>query len=93
MVAGVGAASGSQSHDAFGDPVTGLGPGPATWSEVVTGLIEVLRRAYGHVEDVPAAVVSAGLALLGTLADSVSPVVAHLDLYLPNVLLGARALG
>ena len=77
--------------EAFGDPVTGLGAGPATWSEVVAGRIEMLRRVYGHVEGVPAAVVPAGLALLGTLADSVSPVVraavAHLDVYLPNVLL------
>ncbi|MGH3889763.1 MAG: phosphotransferase family protein [Pseudonocardiaceae bacterium] len=77
--------------EAFGDPVTGLGAGPATWSEVVAGRTELLGRAYGHVEGVPAALISAGLALLGRLADAVSrvvqPAVAHLDLYLPNVLL------
>jgi Ser/Thr protein kinase RdoA (MazF antagonist) len=75
----------------FGDPVTGLGAGPATWGEVVAGRVEILHRAYVSVDDAPAALVSAGLALLGRLADGVSPVVrpavAHLDVYLSNVLL------
>ena len=77
--------------EGFGDPAMGLGAGPASWGEVVAGRVEILRRAYGTVAEAPAAVVSAGLGLLGPLADGVSavvcPAVAHLDVYLPNVLL------
>jgi aminoglycoside phosphotransferase (APT) family kinase protein len=77
--------------DGFGDPVTGLGSGRATWGEVVAGRVEILRCAYRRLDDAPVAVLSAGLELLGMLADEVSPgvrpAVAHLDIYLPNVLL------
>jgi len=30
----------------FGDPVTGLRPGPRTWSEAVASRVEVLQCAY-----------------------------------------------
>lgn len=76
---------------AFGDPATGLGVGPDAWSAAVAGRIELLRRAYRDIDGVAADPVSAGLVLLGRLADDVSPVVwpavTHLDVYLPNVLL------
>jgi aminoglycoside phosphotransferase (APT) family kinase protein len=75
---------------AFGDPVTGLGAGPGTWSAVIAGRVELLRRSYRSfaVQD---GAIPAGLVLLGGLADDVSPLVrpavSHLDLYLPNILL------
>lgn len=76
---------------AFGDPVTGLGAGPGTWSAVIAGRVESLRRFYRESAAVPDVAVPAGLVLLGGLADDVSPVVrpavSHLDLYLPNILL------
>jgi len=79
---------------AFGDPVSELGLGTGTWSAAVASRVELLTRAYrdhnGESEGVAAGLVSAGLALLGQLADEVSgvvrPAVAHLDVYLPNIL-------
>lgn len=77
--------------EGFGDPVTGLGAGPEAWNTVVGSRVESLRGAYRTVDDVPVALVDAGMTLLCRLADEVSPVVrpavAHLDVYLPNVLL------
>lgn len=77
--------------EAFGNPLSGLGAGPQSWGAVVAGRIEWLRGAYRTVGDVPPAIVDAAMSLLHRLADDVSPVVrpaiAHLDLYLPNVLL------
>ena len=76
---------------AFGEPVTGLGAGPGTWGAVIAGRVESLRRSYRESPAVADSAVTAGLALLGGLADNVSPVVrpavCHLDLYLPNILL------
>lgn len=77
---------------AFGDAVTGLGAGSDSWSATVASRIELLSRAYrDHESDSgTGGLVSAGLSLLGVQADSVSPVVrpavAHLDVYLPNIL-------
>ncbi|KIA61365.1 hypothetical protein FG87_31195 [Nocardia vulneris] len=72
----------------FGDPVSGLGAGPGTWSEVV----EV--RAHSLVEST--VVDSTTARLLGSAADllcglatelaEVRPAAAHLDLFLPNIL-------
>lgn len=76
----------------FGDAVTGLGTGSDSWSAAVASRIELLSRAYrDHEPDSGTGdLVSAGLGLLGALADSVSlvvrPAVAHLDVYLPNIL-------
>lgn len=83
---------------AFGDATTGLHPGPHSWAEVITARTELLRRAYGDrngsVDSAAASVVSAGLALLVRLGDAVShavrPAVAHLDVYLPNILVDAE---
>lgn len=80
---------------AFGDSRTGLGFGAERWDAAVAARIEVLARAYGDQDgalDGPVSgLVASGLALLGQLAGEVSPVVrpavAHLDLYLPNILL------
>lgn len=89
---------------AFGDAVTGLGVGSGSWSAVVASRIELLARAYRDREGArdrgDKGLVSAGLLLLGQLAGEASPVVcpavAHLDVYLPNILVdgegGFRAL-
>uniref|UniRef100_UPI0004750382 phosphotransferase family protein n=1 Tax=Actinoalloteichus spitiensis TaxID=252394 RepID=UPI0004750382 len=78
--------------EGFGDAASGLGTVSATWNTVVTSRVDALRDAYRFVDDIPAALVKAGLDLLGGLAEEVSPVarpaVAHLDVYLPNILLG-----
>lgn len=77
--------------EGFGEPVAGLGVGPDSWSAVVAGRVEWLRGAYRTLNDTPLAIIEAAMGLLRQLADEVSPVVrpavAHLDLYLPNVLL------
>ncbi len=81
---------------AFGDAVIGLRPGPRTWGEVVASRAELLRRAYGdrngEMESASMSVISTGLDMLNRLGDAVSrlvrPAVAHLDMYLPNILLG-----
>lgn len=76
----------------FGDPVTGVRTGPGSWGEVISGRVELLRRAYGEegMDDATASVVSAGFELLVRLGSEVShavrPAVAHLDVYLPNIL-------
>ncbi|MGH3567093.1 MAG: phosphotransferase family protein [Pseudonocardia sp.] len=78
----------------FGDAVTGLGVGSDSWSVAVASRIELMVRAYrdraGAGDGGDADLVAAGLLLLGQLADAVSPVVrpavAHLDVYLPNIL-------
>lgn len=75
----------------FGDPAVGLGVGPGTWSGVVAGRIESLRSVYRIIDDLPTGLVDAAMTLLGRLTDEISPVVrpavAHLDIYLPNILL------
>jgi aminoglycoside phosphotransferase (APT) family kinase protein len=77
---------------AFGDAATGLGAASDSWGVTVASRIESLSRAYREHETDSGTgdLVTAGLVLLGALADSVSPVVrpavAHLDLYLPNIL-------
>lgn len=76
---------------AFGDAVTGLGVGSDSWSVTVASRIELLARAYrdreGARDGGDTDLVSAGLLLLGKLADAVSPVVrpavAHLALLRP----------
>ncbi|WP_222844664.1 phosphotransferase family protein [Saccharomonospora sp. CUA-673] len=77
--------------EGFGDAASGLGTVSANWDTVVTNRVEALRDAYRLVDDIPAALVKTGLDLLISLAEAVSPVarpaVAHLDVYLPNVLL------
>jgi aminoglycoside phosphotransferase (APT) family kinase protein len=77
-----------------------LGKGPSTWGAYVAGRVERLERAYDRTAVDSGASVAAGLKLLRLLAEdvspSVSPAVAHLDVYLPNLLLdesgGFRAL-
>lgn len=75
----------------FGQIDTGLGDGPAMWADYVSGRVERLKRAYRESDADTGALAAAGLKLLWSLADDVSPVVspavAHLDLYLPNILL------
>ncbi|MEU0519362.1 aminoglycoside phosphotransferase family protein [Streptosporangium sp. NPDC006007] len=77
---------------AFGDALTGLGADADSWSVAVASRIESLSRAYrDHETDSGTGdLVPSGLALLGALSDSVSrvvrPAVAHLDVYLPNIL-------
>lgn len=82
--------------DAFGDAVAGVRPDFRTWGEVVMARAELLRRAYADRDGdlgSDASVVSGGLDLLVQLGDAVSgearPAVAHLDLYLPNILVDA----
>lgn len=74
----------------FGDAVGGLGVGPASWGAVVAGRAAWLRDAYRSLDEAPLALVEAGIGLLCRLADDVSPhvrpAVAHLDVYLPNIL-------
>lgn len=75
----------------FGNVETGLGDGPSSWVEYVVGCLERLERAYRDSDGDIGALVAAGLKLLWRLTEDVSPVVspavAHLDLYLPNILL------
>ncbi len=77
--------------EGFSDAASGLGMVSATWNTVVTSRISTLRDAYLSVDDIPAKLIKAGLDLLGGLAEEVSsvarPAVAHLDVYLPNILL------
>ncbi len=77
--------------EGFGDAASGLGTVSPTWNTVVTSRVDALRDAYRFVDNIPAALVKAGLDLLSGLAEEVSPVaqpaVAHLDVYLPNILL------
>ena len=77
--------------EGFGDAASGLGTVSATWNTVVRSRVDALRDAYRFVDDIPTALVKAGLDLLGGLAEEVSPIarpaVAHLDVYLPNILL------
>ena len=76
--------------DNFGDPLAGIGVGPVFWSEVVASRAVALRTAYQGLDGAPLALAEAGIDLLCELADDVSPVVrpavAHLDVYLPNIL-------
>lgn len=81
------------SAPTFGDEASGLLPGPGTWAEAVSARVELLRCAYQELGAYAAdGVVAAGLDLLAELGQEVSAVVrpatAHLDLYLPNILLG-----
>jgi aminoglycoside phosphotransferase (APT) family kinase protein len=75
----------------FGQIDTGLGEGPASWADYVSGRIERLERAYRDSETEMGSLAAAGLKLLWRLAEDVSvvvsPAIAHLDLYLPNILL------
>ena len=77
--------------EGFGDATSGLGTLSPTWDAVVTRRVDMLREAYRFVDDVPAELVKAGLELLDGLAVEVSavarPALAHLDVYLPNILL------
>lgn len=75
----------------FGDPVTGLGTGPSRWSDVVGSRIERLRVDYHGDERVGGRLTDDGLTLLAGLANAlpanVAAAPAHLDVYLPNILL------
>jgi aminoglycoside phosphotransferase (APT) family kinase protein len=80
---------------AFGDPLTGVRQGPASWGEVISGRVELLHRAYRRqdFDSVTKSLIEAGLLLLDRLGSDVSssvrPAVAHLDVYLPNILVDA----
>lgn len=80
--------------EGFGDAASGLGNVSPTWNGVVTSRVDALRDTYRFIDSVPAALVEAGLKLLSGLAEEVSPVarpaVAHLDVYLPNILLDEK---
>ncbi|SFB64756.1 Phosphotransferase enzyme family protein [Amycolatopsis marina] len=84
--------------ECFGDSDSGLDRGFATWGAAVSSRVELLARAYsergGSLDWEVEGLVAAGLVLLGRLADEVSvvvrPAVAHLDVYLPNILLDAE---
>lgn len=83
---------------AFGDAVTGVTAGPDSWGAAVASRAERLARTYrdrrdrAGVPDGDAELVTAGLSLLAELAHAVSPpvrpAVTHLDVYLPNILVG-----
>lgn len=73
----------------FGDPVTGLGTGPATWPEVAAVRV---RQAMASAHSGTAAAVRRAGVLVSELASGLSwvrPGVAHLDVFLPNVLVDA----
>jgi aminoglycoside phosphotransferase (APT) family kinase protein len=75
----------------FGSVDTGLGSGPSSWADYTMGRIQQLEHLHRDSPADTASLVTAGLKLLWHMAEEVSPVVspaaAHLDLYLPNILL------
>ncbi|MGJ7905512.1 phosphotransferase family protein [Actinopolyspora sp. H202] len=74
--------------NAFGVP--GTTTGVSNWGDYVSAQTEILERAYQHTGGVDE-LIRAGLDLVRRLSEDVSPAVwpcvAHLDVYLPNLLL------
>lgn len=73
----------------FGDGATGILPGPSTWPEVIDQRIALLDHTT---TSVPALTQRAATILrdLATSLDFVEPATAHLDLFLPNLLVDAE---